>query len=196
MRRILASAALLLPVSLSSCDNPLEPELFSWQLVKPQDAARISAHLDGRVFRQFDPSRNAETRKSIVIDFNGGLSLRAQATQGGNTVEDWRVWDSFYWMEKAHGEPVYRFDWRGPNVERLLPEKCEDCIDTTGLVILVRDYFKKDEILFALWDSAGHVPSPLPVFENWTRFVEDEQDRSADGPPLSPGRFKGPSPPD
>lgn len=177
MRYILAFAAFLLPVSLSSCDNPLEWELFSWQLVSPGDAARITAHLDGRVFRQSDPSRNAETRKTIVIDFNDGLSLRAQSTQGGNTVDDWRVWQDFYWMEKAHGEPVYRFEWLNPTVKRLLPEECDDCIDTSGLTVLVRDYFKKDEILFALWDSLGTVPSPLPVFESWTRFVEDPSGR-------------------
>jgi len=189
MRRILASAALLVPVSLSSCDNPLDFD-FSWQLVSPEDAARVTSHLSGRVFRQSDPSRNAETRRSIVIDFNDGLSLRAQYTEGGTTVDDWRVWQDFYWMEKAHGEPVYRFDWRNPNVQRTLPKECEDCIDTSGLIVLVRDYFKKDEILFALWDSAGHMPSPFPVFEDWTRFVEDARDGSTDHGPtvLSPAR--------
>lgn len=199
MRSILASASFLLLVSLSSCDNPLEWEIFSWQLVSPGDAARITAHLDGRVFRQSDPSQNADTRKTITIDFNDGLSLRAQYTEGGNTVDDWRVWQDFYWMEKAHGEPVYRFDWLNPTVQSPFPEECEDCIERfSGLTVLVRDYFKKDEILFALWDSAGQVPSPLPVFESWTRFVEDERDRSADDGPrfLSPGRFKGPSAPD
>lgn len=198
MRRILALAAFLLPVSLSSCDNPLKPELFSWQLVSPQDASRVKAHLDGRVFRQSDPSQNAETRKSIVVDFTDGLSLRAQYTEGGNTVDDWSVRQDFYWLEKAHGEPVYRFDWRNPIVRRLLPKECEDCIDTSGLTVLVRDYFKKDEILFALWDSAGQVPSPLPVFESWTRFVEDARDGPADQSRrfLSPARVKGRSDPD
>ena len=198
MRRILAFAAFLLPVSLSSCDSPLDPDVFSWQLVSPQDAAHIKSHLSGRVFRQSDPSRNAETRSSIVIDFNDGLSLRAQYAEGGNIVDDWRVWDDFYWLEKAHGEPVYRFDWLNANVERTIPEEREDRIDPSGLVVLVRDYHKKDGILFALWDSAGRMPSPFPVFDNWTRFVEDAQDNSADHGPtvLSPARVEGRPDPD
>jgi len=198
MRRILALAALLLPVSLSSCDNPLNLDLFSWQLVSPQDAARIRAYLDGRVFRQSDPSRNAETRKSIVIDFNHGLTMRGQYIKGGNIIDDWSVRQDVYWMEKAHGEPVYRFEWRSPTVRRLLPEECEDCIDTSGLTILVRDYHKRDGILFALWDSAGLVPSPLPVFDGWTRFAEDARHDPADQDPrfLSPARVEGRPDPD
>ena len=182
MRSILAPAAFLAAVTLYACDNPVKPEEMSWQLVDVHDAARISAHLSTRVFRQSDPSRNADSRKTIVIDFHGGvgLSVRAQRYDGGRAVDDWRVSQDFYWMEKAHGLPVYRFDMRNPTVERTLPKECdegEDCIDTTGLSVLVRDYHRKEEIQFAFWDSIGHLPAPFPVFTSWTRFVEDDTGR-------------------
>jgi hypothetical protein len=176
MRPILGSAAFLFLITISACSNPLDINDFTWRFVSQQKSAEVTSHLDGRVFRQFDPSRTADTRKAIVIDFNDGLALRAQHFEGGAAVDEWSVSQSYYWIEKAHGHPVYRFDFRDPTVERQVPEG-GDSVIVTGLTILVRDYFKKDEIQFALLDSLAHLPPPFPVFDQWTRFVEDAAGR-------------------
>ncbi|MDE2762251.1 MAG: hypothetical protein OXQ94_00265 [Gemmatimonadota bacterium] len=181
MRRILVFAALLLPVGISACKNPVAWEDYTWRFVSLTDAAHVTAHMEGRVFWEFDGSRDAEHRKGIELDFYDGLSLRALYYRNGDLVDDWKVFHDYYWIEKAHGLPIYRFDFRNPTVQRTLPRECEDCIDTSGLIILVRDYGKKDEIQFSLVDSAGHLPSPFPVFRSWTRFVEDDS-----GVPLLP----------
>lgn len=174
MRSIPAFGAFLLLVTVSACDNPVGHDDFTWRLVSLSQAAYVKAELKGRVFQQFDPSRTGDPRKSIVLDFHKGLSVRAQHSEGGAPISDWKVHHDYYWIEKAHGHPVYRFDFRKPTVERLVPEPKDslDVPDVTGLIVLVRDYFKEDEIQFALADSVGHLPPPFPVFAAWTRFME------------------------
>ena len=190
MRSRCASAAFLILVTttISACRNPVDWQAYVWRFVSLQDAAQLTAHLEGRVFWQFDGSKDAEHRKGIELDFHEGLSMRALYSRNGDLVDDWRVFDRYYWIEKAHGQPIYRFDFRGARtVRRTLPRECEgeDCIDTSGLIIMVRDYGKKDEIQFSLADSLagaeGQLPSPFPVFRSWTRFVEDDS-----GVPLQP----------
>ncbi len=187
MRRILVSAAFLLlaTISVSACKNPVAWEDYVWRFVSLQDAAQVTAHMESRVFWQFDGARDAEHRKGIELDFHSGLALRALYYRNGDLVDDWKVFHEYYWIEKAHGQPIYRFDFRNPTVQRTLPRECEDCIDTAGLIILVRDYGRKDKIQFSLADSLadrdGRLPSPFPVFRSWTRFVEDDS-----GVPLLP----------
>ena len=174
MRSIPAFGAFLLLLTVSACDNPVDIGDFTWTLVSQQQAAAVKAELKGRVFQQFYPSRTGDPRKSVVLDFHKGLSVRAQHLEGGVPTSDWKAYQDFYWIEKAHGHPVYRFDLRNPTVERLVPEPKDrlDVPDVAGLSVLVRDYFKEDEIQFALADSAGHLPPPFPVFADWTRFME------------------------
>ena len=176
LRSLRKAASCLLALAVASCDHPLAIDDFTWRFVSLQKAAEVTSHLDGRVFRQFDPSSTAARRKGIVIDFNGGLGLEARYAEGGETVDEWKVHGDYYWIEEAHGHPVYRFDFPDPTAQRLLP-RGGDSVDATGLTILVRDYFKKDQIQFALLDSVGHLPSPFPVFGQWTRFVEDDAGR-------------------
>lgn len=174
MRSIPAFGAFLLLVTVSACDNPVDFDDFTWRLVGLQQTAAVKAELKGRVFQQYDPSRTGDPRKSIVLDFHKGLSVWAQHSEGGAPASEWRARHDYYWVEKAHGHPVYRFDFRNPTVERLVPEPKDslDVPDVTGLIVLVRDYFKEDEIQFALVDSVGHLPPPFPVFAAWTRFME------------------------
>ena len=175
---IRAAAASLLLIAVSACArNPVALEDFVWELVSVHDASQVKGHLAERVFRQWDPSRGADRSKAIVLDFTKGLKVGAQYSEAGGVVDEWEVYQDGYWIEKAFDQPVYRFEVRQPTVHRRLPEECMNCIDTQGLIVLVRDFGDADEIQFALVDSVGHLPSPFPVFESWTRFVEDPAGR-------------------
>ena len=151
-----------------------------------EEAAQVSSHLRGRVFWQRDGARDAEHLKRIVIDFRDGLNVEARYSEGGRIVDEWRVFQDYYWIERAHGHPIYRFDFTQPTIERLVPENGGDPIDPDGLMVLVRDYGRKEEIQFAVLDSAGKIPSPLPVFDKWTRFVEDDEVPSLPGSTRDP----------
>ena len=138
MRRILVFAALLLPVGSSACENPISLEDYVWRFVDPTEAAHVTSHLKSRVFWQRDGPRDAERLKRIVIDFRDGLSVEARHTVGGEVVDEWRVFQDYYWIEKAHGHPIHRFDFTRPTIERLVPEDGGDPIDPDGLMVLVR----------------------------------------------------------
>ena len=51
-----------------SCTTPL-------QTVSSEEEQEIKSELDDRSFRQFDPSKDAEKRKAVIIDFFNGISL-------------------------------------------------------------------------------------------------------------------------
>ena len=40
--------------------------------------------------------------------------------------------------------------------------------------VSVRDFLRREAIAFRLNDPGGVLPSPFPVFDTWTRFIEDE----------------------
>lgn len=200
MRRILVFAAFLLLAGASGCENPVKFEDYVWRFVDLEEAAQVSAHLKSRVFWQRDGPGDARSLKRIVIDFRDGLSVEARHSVGGEVVDEWKVFQNdYYWIERAHGHPIYRFDFTRPTVERLVPEDGGDPVDPEGLMILVRDYGRNEEIRFALQDSAGALPSPFPVFERWTRFVEDDvvpsPPGSAGGPDAGSAGIFGVSPP-
>lgn len=200
MRRILVFAALLLPLGSSACENPISLEDYIWRFVDPTEAAHVTSHLKSRVFWQRDGPRDAEHLKRIVLDFRDGLSVEARYSVGGEVVDEWKVFQDYYWIEKAHGHPIHRFDFTRPTVERLVPEGGGDPIDPDGLMVLVRDYGRQAHIQFAVLDSAGVLPAPLPVFDSWTRFVEDDEVPSLPGSTRDPdtgpaGSFGISSPP-
>ena len=54
------------------------------------------------------------------------------------------------------------------------PDRCSDCILTSGVSVSVRDFFDRDGISFRVNDPNSLLPLPFPVFGSWVRFDEDE----------------------
>ena len=172
----LATYPPLLLATTIACGDPTVPgDEYDWVDVGQEEEAMIKAVLANRSFRQFDPSRDGDPRKAIVIDFHGGLAMWAEFAEDGRATDEWEVSEDSYWIQRAAGRyDIYRLNFSRPRVRRTLPEECEDCIDVSGLAILVRDYGNAARINFILVDADGNLPLPFPVFHSWTRFEEDE----------------------
>ena len=162
------SALALIVSSWCSGAGPLEP-------VSEADAQRIQSELVGRSFRQFDPDRDADRRKGVVLDFFDGFSLSAQYAEGGYAVSEWEISSNDYRIESRGddgGEVTIYFV--APTSRQQFPEECEDCIETSGVSISIRNVFDADAIRFRVNDPEGVLPSPFPVFGSWTQFEQDE----------------------
>ena len=151
---------------LSSCaNNPLQP-------VSSEEGQRIKAELDDRSFRQFDPSKDANKRKGVIIDFFNGVSLWAQYAEGPYALNEWEILADDYRIEKAGSE--YRLYFEAPRSQQILPTQCDNCIETTGISISIQNLFDSKKIRFKLNIGDGDYPPPFPIFESWTKFNEDE----------------------
>ena len=151
---------------LSSCaNNPLQP-------VSSEEAQRIKAELDDRSFRQFDPSKDADKRKAVIIDFFDGVSLWAQYAEGMYALNEWEILSEDYHIEKAGSE--YRIYLEAPRSRQILPTQCENCIETSGISISIQNLFDSEKIRFKLNINNDDFPRPFPIFESWTKFNEDE----------------------
>ena len=116
---------------LSSCaDNPLQP-------VSSEEEQRIKAELDDRSFRQFDPSKDADKRKGVIINFFDGVGLWAQYAEGMYALNEWEILSDDYRIEKAGSE--YRIYFEAPRSVRTLPTQCDNCIETTGISISIQN---------------------------------------------------------
>ena len=135
---------------------------------------RVTAELEGRSFRQFHPSVDANPGRGVILDFHDGFSMWAQYARDGRAVHEWEI--------TADG---YRVEWSGNASELVLvpadptsmqqfPDRCSDCIPTSDVSISVRHLFDSDDIVFRINDPDRVLPSPFPVFTSWTRFDEDE----------------------
>ena len=136
------------------------------------DPDRVQAELDGRSFRRFEPDRDADERKGVVLDFSDGVTLWAQYAEDGHVVSEWEVRASTYRVE-SRGEEV-TITFVDPSACRQFPEECSACVDTSSVSISIRDVFDAGGIRFRIDDPDGVLPSPFPVFGSWTRFEEDE----------------------
>lgn len=152
-------------LTLFSCANPLQP-------VSNEEGERVKAELRDRSFRQFEPSRDANKRKAVILNFFDGVELWAQYAEGKSALSEWSVTADDYRIEKAGSE--YRIYFQAPRSEQILPTQCHNCIETSGTSISVRDLFDKEKIRFKLNISNDDFPRPFPVFESWTEFEEDE----------------------
>ena len=150
---------------LSSCLNPLQP-------VSMQEEERIKAALKGRSFRQFDPSKDASKRKGVILDFFSGVSLWAQYAEGNTALSEWEILADDYRVEKSGSE--YRIYFEAPRSVQILPMQCDNCIETSGVSISVRNLFDSEKIRFKLNIDNNNFPRPFPIFESWTKFKEDE----------------------
>ena len=151
---------------LSACaSNPLQP-------ISSEEEQKIKAELDDRSFRQFDPSKDAEKRKTVILDFFNGVSLWAQYAEGMYAIYEWEVSSEDYRIEKAGSE--YRIYFEAPRSQQILPAECENCVETRGISISIQNPFDSEKIRFKLNIGNDNFPPPFPVFESWTKFNEDE----------------------
>lgn len=149
----------------SSCTTPL-------QTVSNEEEQKIKAELDDRSFRQFDPSKDANKRKAVILDFFNGISLWAQYAEGQTALSEWEISADDYRVEKAGSE--YRIYFEAPRSAQILPTQCENCIETMGISISVQHPFDSEKIRFKLNIDNNDFPRPFPIFESWTKFNEDE----------------------
>ncbi|MDE0087917.1 MAG: hypothetical protein OXU23_19495 [Candidatus Poribacteria bacterium] len=164
-------SAILILVSFvyMSCGNPLEP-------VDSEEEARVKTELKDRSFRQFDPSKDAMKRKGVILDFFDGegqiISLWAQYAEGETALNEWEIFAKDYRVEKAGSE--YRIYFDEPSSRQILPNECENCLETAGISVSIRNLYNREKIQFKLNDEDDILPSPFPVFKSWTNFNEDE----------------------
>ena len=150
---------------ISSCANPLEP-------VSSEEEKRIKAALENRSFRQFDPAKDASKRKGIILDFFNGIELWAQYAEGTTALNEWSILAADYRIVKSGSE--YRIHFEMPRSAQILPTQCDNCIETSGISISIRDLFDSKKMKFKLNIDNNNFPRPFPVFESWTKFSEDE----------------------
>ena len=153
----------------SSCgEGPFHP-------VSGTEEKKIKTALEDRSFRQFDPDDiDASPRKAVVLDFFDGVRLWAQYAEGDYAINEWEILAADYRVEQAGDGSEIKIYFNEPSSERTLPNRCEDCIETSGISISIRDVFDSDKISFKLNDPDNILPSPFPVFKSWTKFREDE----------------------
>ena len=152
-------------LTLFSCMNPLQP-------VSSEEEQLVKAELENRSFRQFDPSRDANKRKVVVLDFFSGIGLWAQYSEGSTALSEWEILADDYRVEKAGSE--YRIYFDAPHSVQILPTECDNCLGTSGISISIRNLFDSEKIRFKLNIDNDNFPRPFPIFESWTKFKEDE----------------------
>ena len=164
-------SAILILVSFvyMSCGNPLEP-------VDSEEEARVKSELKDRSFRQFDPSKDAGKHKGVILDFFDRegqiISLWAQYAEGETALKEWEIFAKDYRVEKAGSE--YRVYFEEPRSRQILPNECDNCLETEGISISLRNLYNSEKIQFKLNDEDNILPAPFPVFKSWTNFNEDE----------------------
>jgi hypothetical protein len=156
------SVALLAIVALTTCSFSHGDQIVA------EDAIQ---ELEGRSFRQFDPSVDGRPRKAVVLDFTNGVSLWAQYAENV-TSHEWEIYSREVLVEVSGN--MATFTMVDPRSRQLFPSQCDSCIPTSGVSVSVRDVLRSDEIAFRLNDPQGVLPPPFPVFGTWTRFDEDE----------------------
>jgi hypothetical protein len=165
------------PFVLVSCgDIPLIPisEVEEGSELIEEETAEIKAVLNDRSFRQFDPDVDASPRKAVILDLFNGISLWAQYAEGNYAINEWEIHANDYRVEQASDDSEIRIHFIEPSSRRILPNRCENCIETAGISISIRNVFDSERITFKLNDPDNSLPSPFPVFQSWTKFREDE----------------------
>ena len=157
------------PFILVSCDNiPFEPitEIEEdFEPISEVEAAEIKAMLNDRSFRQFDPHVDASPRKGVILDFFNDVSLWAQYAESNYVVNKWETRADDYRVEQASDGSEIRIYFIESSSRRILPTRCENCIETAGISISIRDVFDSERIAFKLNDADSSLPSPFPVFQ-------------------------------
>lgn len=165
----LSTIPIIICLFLISCANPLQP-------VDDEEEVRVKTELQDRSFRQFAPSKDALKRKGVILDFFDNdrqiIHLWAQYAEGDTALNEWEIIAKAYRVEKGGSE--YRLYFESPSSHQNLPNTCDDCIETEGVSISVRNLFDHDKIEFRINDKNEILPLPFPIFNTWTKFSEDE----------------------
>ena len=138
------------------------------------EKAEVMFALQDRSFRSFYPFKDAEKRKGIILDFFGPVGLWAQYAVGKRAIDEWEIGAEEYRIEKHGHISEVTTHLEGAMTQRNLPDECENCIPTAGVSISIRNLFDSDKITFKVNDPNAILPSPFPIFKDWTRFTEDE----------------------
>ena len=166
------------PFVLASCGDipfvPISVVEEDFELISEEEAAEIKAVLNDRSFRQFDPDVDASPRKGVILDFFTGISLWAQYAEGRYAINEWEIRADDYRIQRAVDGSEIKLYFIDPVSRRILPNRCENCVETAGISISIRNVFDKKKITFKLNDPDNSLPSPFPVFQSWTKFREDE----------------------
>ena len=155
---------------LASCSNiPFQP-------VSETEEEEVKMVLRNRSFRQNDPDdKDASPSKAVHLNFFYGIELYAQYAEGKYAINEWKIFAADYRVEQAGDDSEIKIYFIEPGSTRRLPTQCENCIETSGISISIRDVFDSEKILFKLNDPDKHLPSPFPIFKSWTRFREPER---------------------
>ena len=132
---------------------------------------RVAEELQGRSFRQFEPSVDASPRKAIIISFRSGISVWAQYAEDEYALHEWEVLAGGYQVvaDDPASEVTLRFV--EPRTVQILPRGCDDCVDGSGLSVSIINVLDPDRIAFRLNDPAGTLPAPFPVFDRFRENV-------------------------
>ena len=159
--------AFVLSVLASCGDIPFE-------LISETEEDEIKAMLEDRSFRQFDPAKDASPRKGVILDFFDGISLWAQYSEGNYAINEREIRANDYRIERAGDDSEIKIYFIEPSSTRILPNRCDNCIETAGISISIRNVFDSKRIALKLNDPDNSLPSPFSVFWSWTKFREDE----------------------
>lgn len=137
-------------------------------------ADSVRTLLADRLFTQFTPKRDSDRRKAVTLDFSDGFALRAQYAEYGHAVNEWRITADDYTVEMPKNGSVVTLYPITPRTRHQFPTECDDCIDTTGVSVSVKNLAESDRMEFRVNDPEDVLPSPFPVFIEWTKFREPE----------------------
>ena len=164
----------LLLASSCSYNDLFKPVSKEFQPVSEEEEERIKTELKDRSFRQFDPSKDASPRKGIILSFFDGIRLWAQYSEDRRAINEWEIAAKDYRIEKASDNSEFKIYFNNPRSTQEFPTKCDNCIQTSGVSISIRNIFDSEKISFKLNNPDNSLPLPFPVFKSWTKFQEDE----------------------
>ena len=161
---IMAVAALAMAACYSASPEPLTAA----------EDAMVQAALQDRSFRQFEPHVDGDPRRGVIVSLFGPLSLWAQYSEGRYALNEWEITAREYRIQKHGDSSEVTLYFVEPRSTQGLPTLCDNCIDTAGVSISVRNYEDKGSAGIKINDPNNVLPSPFPVFDSWTEFREDE----------------------
>ncbi len=98
----------------------------------------------------------------------------AQYAEGDRAINEWEIESKNYRIEKSSNNSEFTIYFFEPVSTQILPSLCENCIQTSGISISMRNIFDSGDISFKLNDPNNRLPLPFPVFKKWTKFTESE----------------------